>query len=183
MNAHAPDEAIPPFPFRHRMIPAVHEAVPRWFDARGSALAAAYAAVTAAAVGAALAPEGAPYVVQAGRVVVRIRPGLEIEPATDDPAGFSYHAWAGRTHASGRVEIADLSTRHFNEWAVRAGIALEARIPRAVWAWEDELPGAFRYAAEPELAGRVRASLREAHGAALEEAVREVLARLGDDRA
>jgi len=178
MNAHAPAEALPPFPFRHRLIPAVHEVVPALFGARGPDLAAAYAAVTAAAVGATLAPGGAPYVVQAGRVFVRIRPGLEIEPVADDPAGFSYHAWASRTHASGRVEIADLSTRHFNEWAAREGIALEARIPRAVWAWEDDVPGAFRYSADPELAGRVRASLREAHGAAVAVAVRDVRARL-----
>jgi hypothetical protein len=79
------------------------------------------------------------------------------------------------------MEVADLSTRHFNDWAASRGILLEARIPRAVWAWEDEVPRAFRYAADEELTAKVRESFRRAHEAGIAEAVREVLGRIGAD--
>ena len=128
-------EALPPFPFRHRLIPAVHEVVPERFGDSGVRLCTAYAVVTALAANAALKPEGEPYEVVAGRVFVRVRRDLEVSPAVDDGDGLLFHAWAGRRHASGRLEVADLCTRHFNDWAADAGIPLEARVPRAVWAW------------------------------------------------
>ena len=172
-------EALPPFPFRHRLIPAVHEIVPERFGDSGVRLCTAYAAVTALAANATLRPDGEPYEVVAGRVFVRVRRDLEIGPAVDDGEGLRFHAWAGRRHPSGRVEVADLRTRHFNGWAADAGIPLEARIPRAVWAWEDEVPRAFRYAADAATTSRVRESFEKAHGDAVAEAVREVLRRIG----
>jgi len=174
----APADGLPPFPFRHRLIPAVHEVVPARFGASGVELGAAYAVVTALAANAALGPGGEPYGLRAGRVFVRVRPGLEIGPAAADEAGRTFHAWAGRRHPSGRIEVADLCTRHFNEWAAASGINLEARIPRAVWAFTDEVPRAFRYAEEPELSAKVRDAFLRAHRDGVAEAVREVLERV-----
>lgn len=171
-------ESLPPFPFRHRLIPAVHEVVPRRFGGAGVDLCAAYAAVTALAANEALGPGGEPYGLRAGRVRVRLGAGLEISPAALDAEGRAFHAWAGRRHPSGRAEVADLSTRDFNAWADGRGIRLEARIPRAVWAWEDEIPKAFRYDEDPGLSVAVGEAFRAAHGDALEEAIREVLARV-----
>lgn len=178
MNAHASVEALPPFPFRHRLIPAVHEVVPGLFGASGVDLCQAYAAVTALAANAALGPEGEPYGLRAGRVFVRVRPDLEISPAAEGASGLRFHAWAARRHASGRVEVADLATRHFNDWATAAGIPLGSRVPRAVWAFEDEVPRAFRYAEEPALTEKLRDAFLLAHRDALAEAVREVLERI-----
>ncbi len=134
--------------------------------------------MTALAASVALGCEDGAYVVQAGRVFVRVRPDLEISPAADDGSGPPFHAWAARRHPSGRVEVADLSTRHFNDWAAAAGIALEARVPRAVWAFADEVPRAFRYEEAPELSGRARDFVLGAHRDAVAEAVREVLGRI-----
>lgn len=176
-------ESLPPVSLRHLLIPAVHEVVPERFGGPGLGLCAVYAAVTALAASAALELGDDAYAVEAGRVFVRCArdPAFEMSPSVDDGSGRTYHAWASRCHASGRVEIADLATRHFNEWAAASGIPLEARCPRTVWAWREEVPRAFRYAPDAEATARVRESLRAAWGATLQDAAREVLRRTRRD--
>ena len=176
------NDALPPFAFRHRLIPAIHAVVPELFGAPGRSLAAVYAAVTALAANAALRPVGDPYSVVAGRLLVRVpgRPDLVLEPAGEDGSGLPFHVWAGRRHDSGRAEVADLSTRDLNDWAERAGIDLGARFPRAVWAFEDEVPRAFRYVADPAATARARESLATFPGGAFADAVRGVLLRLDE---
>ena len=171
---------LPPFPFRHRLIPAIHAVVPTRFGAAGRSLAAVYAAVTALAANAALRPGGEPYSLVAGRLLVRVpgNPGVVLDPAGQDEAGPPFHAWAGRRHSSGRAEIADLSTRELNGWAERTGLAVGARFPRAVWAFEDEVPRAFRYVADPVATARARESLEPLPEDAVADAVRAVLLRL-----
>ncbi len=174
---------LPPFPFRHRLIPAIHAVVPARFGAPGRSLAAVYAAVTALAAKEALRPAGEPYSVVAGRLLVRIPggPGVVLDPAGQDENGPPFHAWAGRRHADGRLEVADLSTRDLNAWTARIGVAVGTRFPRAVWAFEDEVPRAFRYVADPEATARAREFLERLPEDAVADAVRVVL-RLLDER-
>jgi hypothetical protein len=173
-------EALPPFAFRHRLIPAVHDVVAARFRGTAPDLCAIYAAVTALSANAALRGEGGPYSVRAGSVFVRIRGQEELAPgpAGRGGKGTSSHAWAGRRHPSGRAEVADLSTRQFNAWAASLEIPPEVRFPRAVWAFEDEVPRAFRYVADAEATARARESLRNARADDVADAVREVMERM-----
>jgi hypothetical protein len=176
----ATSESLPPFPFRHAIIPAIHEVVPLRFGCGELALATPYAVVTALAANAALGLVENGYALRAGRVFVRLPgpAGGVIEPAVTDESGTGAHAWAARTHPSGRVEVADLSTRHFNAFALGAGLRLESRIPRAVWGWEDELPKAVRYLADEDATARVEAAFAARFGGAAEAAAREIAGRL-----
>ena len=173
-------ESLPPFALRHRLIPAVQDVVAARFRGAAPDLCAVYASVTALSANAALRGEGGPYSVQAGRVFVRIRGEEELAPgpAGSGGKGTSSHAWAERRHPSGRVEVADLSTRQFNAWAASLEIPPEVRFPRAVWAFEDEVPRAFRYVADAEATVRVKESLRNAREDDVADAVREVLERM-----
>ncbi|MHB8797565.1 MAG: hypothetical protein ACYDBY_03770 [Thermoanaerobaculia bacterium] len=171
-------DSLPPFTFRHRLIPAVHAVVGGRLGGSAPDLSAVYAAVTARSANA-LLPGELPYTVQAGCVSVSL-PGekeLVVGPESAAEGGTPVHAWAGRFHPSGRTEVADLSTRHFNVWFDRPGLPPGARFPRAVWAFEDEVPRAFRYAADAEATERVRESLRKRE-VAVADAVREVVERL-----
>ena len=176
----AKSESLPPFPFRHAFIPAVHEVAPRLFDVHEVELAAPYAVVTALAANVLLGLGECGYALRAGRVFVRL-PGIdagEIDPVVPDERGLAVHAWAERKHPSGRVEVADLSTRHFNSWAARAGLRFEPRIPRAVWGWEDELPRAFRYEPDEQATAGLEAAFAARHGTVAEAAAREIVGRL-----
>jgi len=172
-------EALPPFTFRHRLIPAIHAIVGERFGELEPDLSAVYAAVTALSVNAAL-PAALPYSVQAGCVVVSLPNEEDLVVGTGAAAtgAFPVHAWAGRHHPSGRLEIADLSTRHFNAWFGRSAEAPGRRFPRTVWALEDEAPRAFRYTVDEEATMRVRTSLRSAREDAVTAAAREVVERL-----
>lgn len=172
-------DTLPPFTFRHRLIPAIHAVVGERFSGLGPDLSAVYAAVTVLSANAVL-PAALPYSVQAGRVVVSLpnEEDLVVGPGGGDTSGFPVHAWAGRRHPSGRVEVADLSTKHFNAWFDRSARAPGGRFPRAVWAFDDEVPRAFRYAASAEATERVRESLRTSREEAVVGAAREVVERL-----
>ena len=174
--AHA---SLPPFTFRHRLIPAIHAVVSERFDGSDPDLSSVYAAVTARSSNAML-PGELPYTVLAGCVFVRLDGNEELVagPGSGLESGRSFHAWAGRRHPSGRTEVADLSTRLFNAWFDRAERTPRGRFPRAVWAFDDELPRAFRYVAAAEATERVRESLRMTRGDAVAAAAREVVERL-----
>ncbi|MHB1045048.1 MAG: hypothetical protein ACYC4P_03475 [Thermoanaerobaculia bacterium] len=169
-------ESLPPFTFRHRIIPAVHAVVAERFDGSDPGLAAVYAAVTARSSNAVL-PGELPYSVLAGSVFIRLdgEEELVVGPGSGAGSGRPFHAWAGRRHPSGRTEVADLSTRHLNAWLDLPGLP---RFPRAVWAFEDEAPRAFRYAASAEATERVRESLRTSREEAVVGAARAVVERL-----
>lgn len=172
-------EGPPPFTFRHGLIPAVQSVVSERFDAGAPDLAVVYAEVTARSATALLSGERAPYSVFAGRVSIRL-PGegdQGVGPDVEAVTGLRVHAWAGRGHRSGRMEVADLSTRHFGTWLAGSGLPPGVRFPRAVWAFDDEVPRAFRYVSDAAAARRLRASLQAAREDAVANAVREVLAR------
>lgn len=173
-------DALPPFAFRHRLIPAIQAIVGERFGGLGPDLSAVYAAVTVLSANAVL-PAALPYSVQAGCVVVSLpnEKDLFVGPGGEAPSTFPVHAWAGRRHPSGRVEVADLSTRHFNAWFDRATHAPGGRFPRAVWAFDDEVPRAFRYVSDEAATEQVRTALRSARDVAVRDAAREVVELLG----
>ncbi len=169
-------ESLLPFTFRHRIIPSVQEVVAERFGHRVPDLAVLCAAVTARSANQLLSGERVPYEVFAGSILVR----LSCEAA--DPEGVresarSVHAWAGRIHPSGRMEVADLSSRHLGSWLAASRSLSEVRFPRAVWAFEDEVPRAFRYLFDPAATQHVRAGLEGPREEAVAAAAREVVER------
>lgn len=176
-------EALPAFPFRHRIIPVLHEVVPARFGLEAPSLGSFYAAVAVLALNEALRLTADGYTHQAGRVHVRVRGSAEIVMgATGEGApGLSFHAWAGRRHPSGRVEVVDLATRHFGTWAPACGPDHAAGFPRAVWGWADDLPKAFRYVPDEAGSASLRAAFWSAHEAEVADAAREVLVRISVD--
>ncbi|MDX9734029.1 MAG: hypothetical protein RBU36_07875 [Thermoanaerobaculia bacterium] len=172
-------ESLPPFTFRHGLIPAVQSVVSERFDAGAPELAVVYAEVTARSATALLSGEKVPYSVFTGKVFVRLsgEEGAVVGPGVEPASGLLVHAWAGRVRLSGRLEVADLSTRHFGTWLAGSGLPPGIRFPRAVWAFDDEVPRAFRYVSEAADSVRPPSSLSPARADAVASAVREVLAR------
>ena len=167
-------ESLPPFAFRHRIIPAVQELVAERFGLRVPDLAAICAAVTARSANQLLPGERVPYDVFAGSVLVRL-PREAVDPEGGSESARSVHAWAGRIHPSGRREVADLSSRHLGSWLAASRSLSGVRFPRAIWAFEDEVPRAFRDLFDAAAAQQVRAGLEAAREDAVAAAVREVL--------
>jgi len=146
------------------------------FGHRVPDLAAICAAVTARSTNQLLPGERVPYDVLAGSVLVRL-PREAADPEGGREGARSVHAWAGRIHPSGRMEVADLSSRYLGSWLAASGSLSEVRFPRAIWAFEDEVPRAFRYLFEATATQQVRAGLEAAREDAVVAAVREVLER------
>ena len=169
-------ESPPPFTFRHRIIPAIQELVAERFGHRVPDLAVLCAAVTARSANQLLPGERVPYEVFAGSVLVRL-PGEAADPGGGSESARSVHAWAGRIHPSGRKEVADLSSRYLGSWLVASRSLSEVRFPRAIWAFEDEVPRAFRYLFDAAATEQVRAGLEGSRAEAVVAAVREVLER------
>lgn len=175
-NACETHESLPPFTFRHRVIPAVQELVAEHFGHRVPDLAAICAAVTAQSASQLLPGERVPYEVFAGSVLVRL-PGEAADPGGGSEVARAVHAWAGRIHPSGRMEVADLSSRHLGSWLAASRSLSEVRFPRAIWAFEGEVPRAFRYLFDAAATQQVRAGLEAAREDSVAAAVREVLER------
>lgn len=169
-------ESLPPFTFRHRIIPAVQELVAVQFGHRAPDLAAICAAVTARSTNQLLPGDQVPYDVLAGSVLVRL-PREAADPEGGSEGVRSVHAWAGRIHPSGRMEVADLSSRYLGSWLAASRSLSEVRFPRAIWAFEDEVPRAFRYHFEPAATQQVRAGLEGAREEAVAAAAREIVER------
>lgn len=178
-------EALAPVTVRHRLVAAVQEVVAERFGRDGAGLPAIYAAVTALAATAVSTPGAEPYRIRAGRVLVRVGTGEETVAGIGAAAGeeFLDHAWCGRVHASGRLELVDLATRLLGGPAATSGLSPAGRFPRAVWAWEDEVPRALRYVPEEKATERVREAVGGAREAAVAEAVRAVLRKVSGSQA
>lgn len=175
-NGSESHETLLPFTFRHRIIPAVQEVVAERFGHRVPDLAVLCAAVTARSANQLLPGEQVPYDVFAGSVLVRL-PREAADPGGGSEGVRSVHAWAGRIHPSGRMEVADLSSRHLGSWLAASRSLSEVRFPRAIWAFEDEVPRAFRYLFDAMATQEVRAGLEGAREEAVAAAAREVVER------
>jgi hypothetical protein len=169
---------IPSLEQRKMVATVVHRAVCQVIGPEAAARETLYYPVVGAAIAGQLTRDR--YEICAG--IVRLRPHADapwyqLAAAPEAPAP---HVWLVRHHASGKVELVDLTSRYFGGWLESLGATWQRQraIPWHLWEWQEEIPRYIRFDRDVSATEQVQEQVFERQRILMRPAITTALALL-----
>lgn len=157
--------ALPSIVLQNTISDAVHRAIVEVTQSSGIGLCSLYAHAGAIVahrmIGAVPGVQGGEYGVNAGSAHIQVSSEYVFQMRADIPEtrGREFHVWFGRIHHGNRVELVDLTARHYTAWAERMGIPVEIEYPAFLWGRMETFPPRVRLVPDVEITQLVRRAI------------------------